>query len=86
MVQNYDSTDERLKPCPFCGATPQWHRIGNEYTKSQKIVVKCPRCRVQRTDAIINKHGHTLEWLEGIAIYNWNKRPNDPPLLKITDK
>ena len=73
-VQNYDSTNDRLLPCPFCGEKPMWHRIGNEYTKSQKIVVKCPKCRVQRTDAILNGYGHTTEWLEEVAIKNWNQR------------
>ena len=73
-VHNYDSTSNRLLPCPFCGSTPTWHLIGNEFTKSQKIVVKCPKCRIQRTDAILNGRRYTTEWLEEVAIYNWNRR------------
>lgn len=73
-VQNYESTSNKLLPCPFCGSAPTWYLIGNEYTKSQKIVVKCPKCRIERTDAILNNHGHTIEWLEEVAIKNWNQR------------
>ena len=73
-VQNYDNTSNRLLPCPFCGSAPVWHLVGNEFTRSQKIVVKCPQCRVQRTDGILNGHGHTIEWLEEVAIKNWNQR------------
>lgn len=73
-VQNYDSTNIKLLPCPFCGGVPKWQLIGNEFTRSQKIVIKCPKCRVQRTDAILNGHGHTIEWLEEVAIKNWNQR------------
>lgn len=73
-VQNYDSTSNRLLSCPFCGSTPIWYLKGNGFTRSQKIVVKCPKCRVQRTDAILNGYGHTIEWLEEVAIKNWNQR------------
>ena len=75
-VKNYDSTSNKLLPCPFCGSDPIWHLIGNGFTRSQKIVVKCPKCRVQRTDAILNGHGHTIEWLEDVAVKNWNQRTN----------
>lgn len=73
-IHNYDSTNNRLLPCPFCGSAPIWHLIGNESTRSQKIVVKCPKCRIQRTDAILNGRGHTTEWLKEVAIKNWNQR------------
>jgi len=73
-VKNYDRKSSWLLPCPFCGGTPVWYLVGNEFTRSQKIVVKCPQCRIQRTDAILNGHGHTTEWLEAVAIKNWNQR------------
>ena len=73
-VHNYDSTSNRLLPCPFCGSVPVWYLVGNEFTRLQKIVIKCPQCRIQRTDGILKGHGHTIEWLEEIAIKNWNQR------------
>ena len=76
-VHNYDSISERLLPCPFCGAAPLWHLIGNKYTHSQKIVIKCPKCRIQRTDAILNGNSHTIEWLEEHVIKHWNQRTKE---------
>lgn len=58
--------------CPFCGTYPQVMHIGNEYTKSRKITIKCKSCRIQRTDAALT---HGFEWLEGVAEKNWNQRP-----------
>lgn len=73
-VQNYDNISDKLLPCPFCGERPIWYRKGNDFTKSQQITVKCPKCRITRTDAILNNHGHTIEWLEEVVIKNWNQR------------
>lgn len=73
-VQNYDTTSDKLLPCPFCGEKPIWYRKGNDYTKSQTIIVKCPKCRITRSDAIRNGRGYTIEWLENVAIKNWNQR------------
>jgi len=60
-----------LLPCPFCGGTPNVERLGNEYTKSRKITIKCPECRIQRTDAA---RVHGFDWLEDIAAKEWNMR------------
>jgi Lar family restriction alleviation protein len=65
---------EELKPCPFCGDAPEMQHIGNAHTKSRKIVIKCNGCRIQRTDAAIR---HDFNWLEKLAIEQWNKRAND---------
>lgn len=73
-VQNYDTISDRLLPCPFCVGKPNWYKKGNDYTKSQMITIKCPKCRIERTDAILNRRGHTIEWLEEVAIKNWNQR------------
>lgn len=63
-----------LKPCPFCGAEPELIRRGNEHTRKRSVDVRCPECRVQRTDAAIV---HDLDWLESRAVENWNRRRSD---------
>lgn len=73
-VSHIDQEFKDLKPCPFCGSKPIWWLKGNEFTKSQIITVKCPKCRIQREDGIINGHGHDINWLEDVAIKNWNMR------------
>jgi len=61
-----------LLPCPFCGTEPDVEFIGNAHTKSRKVKVRCPKCRIERTDAAIR---YGFEWLRGIAEKNWNQRP-----------
>ena len=74
-IQNYDTSLEELKDCPFCGERPVAFFQGNEYLNKAgvkvSITVKCTGCRIQRTDAVI---GGSIEWLEEIAIKNWNTR------------
>jgi len=70
-------------PCPFCGTVPQIEHVGNNHTKTRKVVVRCPSCRVQRTDAGIRL---SSEELEEIARGNWNQRQpvqqmNEPRLI-----
>ena len=62
---------ENLKPCPFCGGEANLHHVGNEYTKSRKVVIKCPKCRIARTDAALT---HGFDWLDNVAIAAWNQR------------
>ena len=74
-IQNYDTSLEELKDCPICGSRPIAFLQGNEYLnkrgKKVSITVKCPKCRIQRTDAVIK---NSIEWLEETAIKNWNER------------
>ena len=65
---------EELLPCPFCGKKPVIKYIGNEYTPTRKIIVKCPLCRIQRTDIARN---HDFAWIEKAAIEQWNLRTNE---------
>ncbi|WP_165424212.1 Lar family restriction alleviation protein [Pseudoxanthomonas winnipegensis] len=60
-----------LKPCPFCGGKPILHEAGNDYTKSRRVVIKCPSCRAQRADSALR---HSMEWLIGVATEHWNRR------------
>lgn len=63
-----------LLPCPFCGSEPVMKHIGNDYTKSRAVEVKCSNayCRVARTDKAL-RHDHA--WLTNVATENWNRRP-----------
>ena len=60
-----------MLPCPCCGGEPELTFIGNPYTKSRKVTIKCKKCRLQRTDATIR---NTAEWAANVAIEQWNKR------------
>lgn len=57
--------------CPFCGGKPIVKHIGNNFTKSRKVEIKCPDCRIKRVDAALN---HDFDWLEKVAIEGWNQR------------
>ena len=65
---------DKLKPCPFCNGEAVFEYIGNEYTKSRKLKIKCSNCRVQLTNAAM-KHG--FDWLERITIEAWNTRKGE---------
>lgn len=71
-VENYDSENEDLLPCPFCGAKPIWFLKGNERTRSIEITVKCQKCRIKRTDGMIKRTD--IKWLSEVAVKNWNTR------------
>jgi Lar family restriction alleviation protein len=64
-------SEDKLLPCPFCGGKPSITRIGNNYTKTRKVKIKCQKCRIQRVDAA---RIHDMEWAESVAVKNWNMR------------
>lgn len=60
-----------LKQCPFCGGEPELIEIGNNLTKKRSVTVKCPTCRIQRTEAGILR---TIDWITDRAVKCWNMR------------
>lgn len=56
---------EQLKPCPFCGETPEIYQIG-----LRKIEIKC-KCGITRTQKVLR---NTTEWLKNKMIERWNTR------------
>lgn len=76
-ISAYTGREIILCLCPFCGGDPVMSHIGNEWTKSRKIEIKCKGCRVKRIDAAIS---HGFDWLEEVSIKNWNQSP----IMKLT--
>jgi formate dehydrogenase maturation protein FdhE len=62
---------DQVLPCPFCGEIPIVKFIGNNYTKSRKVEIKCSGCRATMINATLR---HDAEWIAKISIDNWNKR------------
>jgi hypothetical protein len=60
-----------LLPCPFCGGMPELKYIGNDRSKKRAITIRCPGCRIERTDASLR---FGFDWIEGIVAKNWNTR------------
>jgi hypothetical protein len=71
----------RPSPCPFCGGRAEVFHIGNEIRRTRSIRVKCKGCRAERVDGAIR---HDFAWLEDVAIKNWNQRPPDYALPRMT--
>lgn len=68
-----------LAPCAFCGGAPEVRKIGNEHTK-MAVTIRCPDCRVERTDATPKAYNHANhDWLLAVATKNWNRRAVLPP-------
>jgi hypothetical protein len=70
-----------LKLCQ-CGGEPEIIRIGNEYTRSRKITIRCPKCRIERTNAAIRQG---FDWLEKISIEQWNYHPIEDKYRKALE-
>lgn len=71
FVSWLEDKDIELLDCPFCGSAPKIEYIGNDCTKSRKIIISCSRCHIKQTDAALK---HDFKWLETLAVCKWNTR------------
>lgn len=54
-IHNFETTNENLLPCPFCGEEkPVWYIIGrpDAIKMHRTIVVKCPRCGTEQRTSL----------------------------------
>lgn len=65
-----------LLACPCCGADPVMHQKGSDWTRTRKVTIKCPECRLQRTDAALR---HDMAWLIDVSTKAWNTRTDPKP-------
>lgn len=66
-----DFIADTLLACPFCGGESELTFIGNDYTKTRKVQIKCIGCRVTLINAGIRSSSEELaKW----SIEAWNKR------------
>lgn len=63
-----------MLPCPFCGSEPKLTFIGNDYSKSRRVEIKCTGCRVTMANDGIRVGSEQLaKW----SIEAWNKRTSN---------
>lgn len=65
--------ETKLKSCPFCGGEAEIIIIGNEYTKTRGVEIKCKTCKISRLQKVITQ---SHEWIIDKAIEHWNTRLN----------
>lgn len=70
-TKNYYTTDDLLKPCPFCGKKVIWCHKGNSNTRNYKVVIECLSCNVKMEIGGLRTPLVSLE--ERIA-NQWNNR------------
>lgn len=76
-IYNFDTTNENLKNCPFCGGTPEWFLKGNDMTPSRTVVIKCPHCNVRletsgRRWSAVEVAQHAMDkWNQRIGKSRW---------------
>ena len=54
-IHNYETTNDNLLPCPFCGEQkPLWYLKGqaDAINKQRTIVVKCPTCGTEQRTSV----------------------------------
>ena len=72
-IHNYETQNEELKPCPFCGNTPVWWLKGNMRTPSRTITIQCHNCGVTMSKSALRLD---LNWLMNLCVEKWNNRFN----------
>ena len=77
-LNNGHVIDVDVNSCPFCGSQPEISHIGNSCSKTQKIELKCPCCRIKRTNAVIS---HSIEWCLNSSVEQWNMRAADKQVI-----
>jgi hypothetical protein len=71
LLETWNGGQAELLPCPFCGTDPEWRHQGNDHTKSRRLIVRCPGCRVELVNAALR---NDFAWLERISAEQWNRR------------
>ena len=73
MIHNYETSNDELLPCPFCGGEPIWYLKGNAERIGYKriITIKCPQCRATQETGVL--YLSTEAGCEA-AVKNWNTR------------
>lgn len=76
QLETWNGATAEVLSCPFCGADPEWRHQGNDHTKSRRLTIRCPECRVERVNGAIR---NDFAWLERISVEQWNRRAATPP-------
>ena len=71
-------SEVKLKPCPFCGATP--FLLINSSAERIYAKIKCDRCNVERSDIIAGLcTWNELECCKDRVLEKWNTRCHENP-------
>lgn len=58
-----------ILPCSYCLGKPDKRNIGNSYTKSRGVEIRCRKCNVKIK---IVSSLYVIEWAEWKAVGAWN--------------
>lgn len=80
-IHNYESRNEELMNCPFCGEKPVWYLKGNADAVGHKriVVLHCPACGATQETAVLKL---PTKWACTDAIAKWNMRTTDKPKIE----
>lgn len=70
-TQNYNTTSDLLKPCPFCGNNVIWYHAGNSNTRRYRVIIECLPCNIKMEIAGLRT---PLASLEENILNKWNQR------------